>query len=55
MKKIIIPCLAIAAVAVIEITAICHGIDGVLLGACVFTIGGIAGYTAKGQAQKIGN
>ncbi len=55
MKKFIIPCVAIIAITAIEIVAVYHGLDGVLLGACVTVIGGIAGYTAKGQAQKSGN
>jgi hypothetical protein len=47
MKKWLVPLAAIAGIVAIEITALLHGVDGVLMSLSLVAIAGIGGYKLR--------
>lgn len=53
MKLIIVPIVAILAIAGLEVYALSQGINGVLMGIVIAAIAGLAGYEGKIIKDKI--
>lgn len=46
------PIIAIVAIFILEVIALCNHIDGIALGTGLAAIGGIGGYNIKGQIER---
>lgn len=51
-KMRLVPCVAIACIAAVEVFALSQGIDGALLGVAIAAIAGLGGYELRAFIEK---